>query len=494
MVETTKKILSLYIAVFLSVLLLYVLTLAPDLVWQDQGDYQYQVALRNLDRPGDVVRVHPLFIVFAHYLGRLTPLSYAYAANFTSALFAAITAANVFLLVYRLSRKIYPAILSTAVLAFSHSFWFLGVQAQTYSMANAALTAGILLAFAYMQKPRQSLLYLLGLVFGLGISAHMMSQIGFAVLFIWFVWLFFRGQFRFGGLLKIGISWFIGGFLLWFVMWLEFSRTGSITETIASAIWGKWGSAVFNLDRATILIAKSVMFFVLNFPTPLVILAVAGFGLSFKREPFKPFAYLLAVMSLLYCIFAMRYDVPNQNNFFLPMYILVAVYIGLGYSYLFDSKKAHIIAALLVLLILPAYPVMAHIAKQRGVEFGTRRHIPYRDVYTYYLIPWQHNQRGPRRLATEVLQALPENAIIIADSTVIPALEYTHYIEGNRQDIRLYTFHDSFDDYKDHLAAARAFTLSDVRGYYPRWVESEQLEPFSISDTEHIFEIVGLSE
>jgi hypothetical protein len=176
------------------------------------------------------------------------------------------------------------------------------------------------------------------------------------------------------------------------------------------------------------------------------------------------------------------------------MYILVAVYIGLGYSYLFDSKKAHIIASLLVLLILPAYPVMAYIAKQRGVEFGTRRHIPYRDVYTYYLIPWQHNQTGPRRLATEVLQALPKNATIIADTTVIPTLEYTHYIEGKRQDIRLYTLHDNYDGYKDYLATTRVFTLSDVKGYYPNWADVEQLKPFSISNTEHIFEIVGLSD
>ena len=57
----------------------------------------------NLSRPGDVVRVHPLFIVTAHGLGRLGPWNYAYAANLTSALFTAVTVANIFLLVFALT-------------------------------------------------------------------------------------------------------------------------------------------------------------------------------------------------------------------------------------------------------------------------------------------------------------------------------------------------------------------------------------------------------
>ena len=48
-----------WLGVFVGFAVLYIFTLAPDLVWQDQGDYQYQVAKCNLSRPGDVVRVDP---------------------------------------------------------------------------------------------------------------------------------------------------------------------------------------------------------------------------------------------------------------------------------------------------------------------------------------------------------------------------------------------------------------------------------------------------
>ena len=49
--------------IFVVVLALYIVTLAPDLTWQDQGEYQVHVAQCILNRPGDVVRVHPLYII-----------------------------------------------------------------------------------------------------------------------------------------------------------------------------------------------------------------------------------------------------------------------------------------------------------------------------------------------------------------------------------------------------------------------------------------------
>lgn len=484
-----------FITVLAAVLALYTLTLAPDLVWQDQGDYQYQTALLNLNRPGDVVRVHPLFIATAHYLARITPWSYAYSANFVSAVFSAIAAANVFVLVYLLGRRIWPGVLASAVLVFGHTFWFVGVQAQSYSMSNAAFTAALALLAAYIIKPRQLWLYLMGLAFGLGISAHMMSQIAFAIIFIWLAVLWLKKQFAFAGLLKIAAGWVVGAALLWFVMWLEYQRSGDLAATVASAIWGQWGSAVFNLGRWYVLIAKSVLFFVLNFPTPLVLLAVPGIWYSFKRLE-KPMPAMLAVMTLIYGLFAARYDVRNQNHFFMPMYILVAVYIGLGFGFMFgrQNKAAVAVSAVLLLMMVPMYPLMAHVAARHEVEFGTRRHIPYRDVYSYYLMPWQHDQTGARRFAREVFQTVPENSIIVADSTTIPALQYMHYIEGVRADVSIYSFAEfdaEYEDYNDIDAGMRMFTISSVKGYYPPWVESpEWLEPFEISQKEKIYEII----
>jgi hypothetical protein len=118
--------------------------------------------------------------------------------------------------------------------------------------------------------------------------------------------------------------------------------------------------------------------------------------------------------------------------------------------------------------------------------------VPYRDVYEYYLLPWQHGQTGPRRLVKEVFEKVPSGAILLPDATLAPAFQYAHEIESQRPDISVLRFHEITENWRDVMRKGkRLFAFSDVEGYYPRWVESKQwLKPFAISDSECIFEIV----
>ena len=481
-------------AALLVVALIYIATLAPDIVWQDQGDYQYQVAKLNLNRPGDVVRVHPLFIVVAHGVGRLGWFSYAYAANLVSALFSAVAVANVYLLLMHLTGRRWAAVLAAGCFALAHSQWFLAVQAQTYGMANAAWSAALLLTLAYLRTNRVAYLLLMGLVSGLGISAHMMSQVGFAVIMAFLLIRTIRGRLAWSSWLLIILFWMVGAVLLWVVMAIEYHRTGDLGATVLSAVYGKWSNAVFNLSRTVTLVKKSIFFFVLNFPTPLVLLALPGVYYSFKKLEQRCFAWLLAVCTVLYALFAIRYDVPNQNNFFLPMYMLVAVYIGLGFAFLARRhvKSLTVISALLLLALPATYLGLASLARARNIPLGTRRHVQYRDDYSYYLLPWQQNQTGPRRLATELFAQLPPDAVLICDSTAMRPLLYVHEIEGRADRISLFSPAPFNEQLRSALQAGRRFfTLSDVPGYRPAWVEQKDwLHPCAISDTEHVFEII----
>ncbi len=471
-----------------AVLLLYICTLAPDLVWQDQGDYQYQSALMNLSRPGDVVRVHPLYIVVSHIIGRVTPLSWAYAANLTSAICAAIAAMNLFLIIAMLTGRQFTAFLGAGVYSFAHTPWFTGVQAQTYAMAMALFTGVLLAALIYSRGGRRVHLVVLGLLAGLGVSTHLMTQIGFVAIMVWLLTRVCRRRLKIADFIMVCLCWVAGAMLMWIVMAMEYRQTGDLAATISSAIWGRWGAEVFNFERFILLFQRSVMFLMLNFPTPLVLLAIPGVALSFKRCDTLT-SRLLAAVTILYALFAVRYDVRNQNHFFLPMYAMVCVYIGLGYGFLFDSnRRGAAIACGVMLFLIPAmYPMMANAAKSRDVNLGTKRHIPYRDVYTYYLVPWQQGQLGPRRMAREVLEKLPENALLYADTTVSPPLEYMVYIEGARPDITLMTNLAKKPEFTDNV---RMFTISNAPGYCPQWVKPENMIPFPISETERIFEIV----
>jgi MFS family permease len=473
-----------------AVFVLYFFTLAPDIVWQDQGDYQYQAAKSVLNIPGDVVRVHPLYIVVSHIAGKITPLSWAYASNLVSAVCGALTGFFLFLIISALTGGVFAAFIGSGVYCLSHTPWFIGVQAQTYSMSMALTAGGILAAIIYYRSPDRKYLIAMGLAFGLGISTHLMSQIAFAVIMVWLFVRLCRRRQRVGDLVIVSLCWAAGAILLWITMAIEYRRSGDFTATIASAIWGRWGDAVFNFERFLYLTKQSVKFFILNFPTPLVFFAVWGVIYASKKIP-QPISRLLAVMTVLYALFAVRYDVPNQNHFFLPLYMLVCVYIGLGCKYLTDRNKPRIIViSTAMLLLIPAmYPLMAHIAKANDISIGTKRHIPYRDVYTYYLEPWQHDQTGPRRLVEETLATLPPGSIIYVDSTIMSAFEYAMYVENHRQDVELMTLGDPQVKGRQ---SPRMFTICKEADYRPRWLEPEQLKPFAISDEEFIYEIIPI--
>lgn len=469
------------------IFLLYLCTLAPDLVWQDQGDYQYQAARLTLNIPGDAVRVHPLYIIVSHIAGKFTPLSWAYASNLVSAVCGAITTFNIFLIIAMLGRAVFPAFLGAGVYSLAHTPWFIAVQAQTYTMSMALMTGGLLVAILYYKTLNRKYLISMGLIFGLGVSTHLMSQIAFAVIM---VWLFFRlccGKLKVIDFLAICISWAIGGIFLWIVMAIEYRQTGDVYGTICSALWGRWGNQVFNMERFAYLVRQSIKFFVLNFPTPLVLFSIAGIAYSVKNMD-KLLSRILAAITVLSLIFAIRYDVPNQNHFFLPMYAMICVYIGLGYQHLAQSnRRVAIISAAMLLLIPAMYPAMAYLAKAKNIPLGTRRHIPYRDIYSYYLMPWQQDQTGPRRLVEETLKALPENAVLYVDSTPMSAFEYAMFVEGKRPDV---TLPERLGDRAIVAKNVRIFTICDTDNYRPSWTTPEQLKPFPISETEHIFEII----
>ncbi len=478
--------------IFIFVLALYTITLAPDLTWQDQGEYQVYVAHCILNRPGDVVRVHPLYIITAHYLGRLGLFNYAYAANLVSAVFTAVTVANLYLLLFRLLDRIWPAVLGALTFALAHSVWFLGVQAQTYGMALAAMTTGLLFTLSYQKSQKAEYLLWMGFAFGLGISVHLMSQIAFAVIMVWLLIGCVRKRVSIWAYLGIILFWTAGACLLWMEIALEYHRSGDWAATLQSALWGKWSAAVFNLGDLPRLIKRSAQFFVLNFPTPLVLLAVPGMIFSFTRFKNIVIARLFLSLTIMYSLFALRYDIPNQNNFFLPMYLFVSIYIGLGFAYAFRRHQIFwsLVTAILLLSIPPSYLVISNYASEESLDLGTNRHIPYRDEYAYYLLPWQHQQTGPRRFAEATLQSVPPDAIILADKTTLPPLQYLHDIEKIRLDVEILLLPDKQTLRNLHPSRRRVFTISDVKGYYPAWVKDPRnLIPFPISKTEHIFEI-----
>jgi len=486
---------------FAAAMALYAVTMAPGLVWQDAGDYQVRVARLTLRQPGDTVRVHPFFIVLGHGLGRLGIWDFAKAASVASALGTAIAVANVWLLVWLLVRRAGAAAVAALACMLAHTIWQQGVQPQTYGLALAAVSAMLVLAVVHLATGRPLWPLLMFLAGGIGLSIHLMSQLVLVVLGPWVLWEVGRRRLP-AWIVPAGLAaWLVGGALFWYAVGLEYAATHDAAATMQSALVGRWAGAVFNLQGLPRLAWRSALMFVLNFPTPVILLAAWGLWRSRRLWPGSPVAALLLAALILYTLFAVRYRVPNQNFFFTPVYLLAAVYVGIGVGAAKWTRRLPALVGLLALMaaVAPTYVLMMRVARAKAfpLRAGRRMHeVPYRDAYRYYLLPWQQAQTGPRRFVEEAFGRLPERAVLLADSTTAPPLVYAQEVEGRRPDVLLATMgtrpaylsaeasaqywrsgRSLLDEFADD--GRRVFVVSDQPGYMPKWMaEHTRREPF----------------
>ena len=466
---------------------IYFFTMAPDLVWQDQGDFQVWVAQCKLQQPGDVVRVHPLYIIFAHFLGKVTSLSYAYAANLTSAVFAALGISGIAALVYSQTKRILPSVLAAGICGLGHTYWFMATQAQTYSMSNAYTIWALLFTTFYLTTHSKKHLYTACFIFGLGVSVHNMSQIAFVVLAILLAYQLYKKSINFKTAIICAVFWLIGGMFWLYAIALEYQATGDLLGSILSGIYGRWGSAVFNAADIIHLSKRSIQFFILNFPTPLVFCAIPGIIFGKRVIDSRVYNLLLACL-VLYILFAFRYHVPNQNHFFMPAYILVSIFVGIGYVHLRSHELSADWLVVLVLLawIVPTYAGLSFEAQACGFKWGHNRQIPYRQEYNYYIEPWQQGQTGPRRMVNEIFAILPQDAVLVVDSTPYSAFEYAIDIEGQRTDIKLLDLSE-YDN--QHIDNKDVYSLMNSNLYKNCIGDNVEFTPVNLPEEQKIYKL-----
>jgi hypothetical protein len=491
----------LWIAALAGALALYAATLAPDLVWQDPGEYQWNVGRFAWPwhdttvwvRPGEAVRVHPWFLVVGHLLWRPSLWNYAYAANLCSAIGTALAAANVVLLVRLMTGQVWPAVIGGITFAVGHAVWAHACISEVYGWEAAFLSAECLAAWAWVARRQVRWLLLVFFLSGAAVSNHLMAVIGLAGFGVWLLVACLRGRAPWWVIPAAAGVWAVGAALFWITVGLEYARTESLAATVRSASLGGYGGAVLNLSSLPRLFRNSVLYVILNYPTPVALAGFLGVTALVRRR--ETMATLVLALAGLYLAWAARYDVPDQYGFFVPFYALASVLIGVGVSVFLRGRRRWVPWALVALALVPVavYAVLPDVARSMQLALF-KRTLPYRDPYTYFLRPWQRGYLGARQFARQVMQVLPQDAVILPDTTSSPPLKCLQDLEGCRRDVRIV---DPFDadfspalrpywgrsaDILRELASERrkVFIVSAEPGYEPPWVaEHARAVPFA---------------
>ena len=430
-----------YIAVFLIAGVLYVATCAPGPLWQDSGMYQYRIWHNDIEGRLGLALSHPLYHIIGIGIKQIPLGEFAHRTNLISAIAAAFTIANLFLLMRIWLDKLLPALLTAAALALSHTFWRHAVIAETYTLYTAFFSAELLMLLLYFKKRRVVYLYLLGLCNGLAAANHMFAVIAFVCYLVFCIILLKRKHIKLGHFRNIALMWIIGASPFGYLIVKDIIQGGSFTATAASAFFGhKWLGNVLNVSLSGGLIKENLMLIAYNFPTPNIILFFAGiYGLTKVPRGFG-YAKVLLALLILYFIFAYRYTVPDRYAFFIPFYCLVSILIGVGFDLLITAFKYKIICWIVfifALLPIPVYIAVPFIAEKLEFNISTRADVPYRNDYTWFLRPWKVGYSGAERFTEEVFEKLEPDAIVYADNTMVYPLLYMQEIKGKRPDIKI---------------------------------------------------------
>lgn len=482
----------------LAAAVLYTATCAPGPLWQDSGIYQYRIWHNDIEGNLGLALAHPLYHIIGIAVKYIPLGEFGYRINLISAVAGAFAVANLFLLLRLWLKKNSPALIAAITLALSHTFWRHAVIAEDYTLYAALLLAELLMLLQYVKTKRVVFLYLLGLFNGLAIATHMFASIGFVCYLVFLVFLLAKKQITLKHLLIMAVLWIICAAPYEYLIIKNIVESGNFRATMASALFGnRWQSNVFNTGLSAGLIKENLILLAYNFPTPNLIFFFAGlYGLK-KVSTGRGFKNILIALSALFFIFAFRYTVPDRYAFFIPFYCLACILFGVGFNLLISLPNRKVLAYLvfiLALLPIPTYIIAPAAAEKLQFGLATKRKVPYRNEYTWFLRPWRTGSDSPERFANEVAGSAENNAVIWADTTTVPPLLYAQQVKGRRADIKIVSDlinsegSPEFDERSiEKLLAERAvYVVSPIDGYCPNFL----LERYSFVPSAVIWRVV----
>jgi len=421
--------------------LLYIATTIPGLAWGDSGNAQLRVLLGHFVDRQDLSRSHVLYYLLAGLVARLG-IEPAYAANLVTAVMGAITVGNVAALLALLVRKRVSVYCGAAALLFSHTLWRQSTVAEVMTLSTALLSLELLLVIQYARRARPGWLIAALFVNGLGLSTHNLALLTWPAYVVMLTAARPVGpKLRVAALVSGLAALLVGALPLIELAACAWDRTGHIGHVLVELVAGRFSANVFNTSVTMNTFVRVIGYTLYSFPTPLIFLAVLG--CNPRRQSTTPtFGIFFVVAFAAHFLFAVRYNVPDQHTFMIHTYVFTVVVVALGVDRLVESRSSRIITAMLVLLASVApmvYAIVPELLRARRPDFPliSRRNVPHRDRFDWFLKPWQRDNRGAQQFAREVLLDAPSHAVLVIDSTLSPPIYYLQSHDDLRHDVQI---------------------------------------------------------
>ena len=481
------------LAVFAAI---YGVSCAPGLLWQDSGLIQYRVLHHDIHGFFGLALAHPLYYWVA-FAAKAVPIGdVLFRINLISALAGAMTVANVFLLVRLWLGQTGPAVLAAVSLGLSHTFWRHACIAETYTLWAMFFTCELVLFFLYVKTEKMSFAYALAGINGLTVSVHMLGCLSAVCYLAYGLVLARKQRIKPLKLALIAMIWLVGTLPYSSLILQGMIESQDITGTLVSAAFGdRWQDDVLNASVSWRVARENILYIVLNYPTINIALVFIGFFGQFRKQTRQVMLGVLGALVFVFLLFAWRYTVPDRYAFFIPVYCVMALFMGKGLHDLSKHGNIKLVCLALAFSLCPVlvYALIPGVLRVQGYSLGTRRNITYRDDLTYFLQPWKTGYQGADRFAQEVFERLNEHAVLYADHTTVAPLVLYQDSHGIRPDVHVVSpvIHTpgapEFSEVSlDQLLTTRpVYVVSDQPGYCPSFLHGN----YALHQRGHVFQV-----
>ncbi|UCD29262.1 MAG: DUF2723 domain-containing protein [Planctomycetota bacterium] len=421
-----------WLVVFLMSFILYAATANRGPQWQDSGSHIIRIFTGDISNPRGLALFHPLH----YWLGRLAiapgVLEPCFAITLVSSLAGALAVANVFGCVLSLTRKYRAALFAAVSLALACTFWQLATLTETYTLCAALLAGECWCLVEFARQRRRWFMYGMLLLNGLGIANHMLASLTTPVLAVVVFCAIWRKHINLKDVIIAAVLWLVGTLPYSSLVVAEMMGSADITGTIRSALFGRsYAENVLNTTLSLRVLTVSLGYMIYNFPNLLLPSAFYGMASARQFDTLVVARRALLAGLIIHVCFVLRYNIVDQHTFFLPLYVLLAIFGGVGAAGVLQwgrLKARRVVCALGVLLLLTTpvvYGVVPAVARHYDLLEKYARNKPYRDDYNYLLAPWSIAERSAEIMSTEAVRlAGPRGLIVVEDAMARFAIQY----------------------------------------------------------------------
>ena len=444
LIKEMKQYGLLFILLFL-VLLTYLQTMMPSQAFHDAGEFQTFVYTLDIAHPTG----YPTYIILGKALISMIPVGeVVWKVNYLSVIYSIATLFFLGVLLIKLTKNILISSFVILLLAFNKDFWTFAGIADPHTLDRTFLFL-LLTIFLYLSKHwKRNLIFIFGLIFGLGLGNHLFLIYSVPGFFIWYVLLIVKKRIKFNfSDLVIGGGGFLLGLLVYLFLPIRVSNHSWIlTPDYSLNTWAGFYRHVFGADFQGLMfqggyikilenMSEGVLRLIKEITPPLFLVGILGLVLLIRKH--LEVGISLLIMFIFFLAFSTNYVVTAPERYYLSYIGIYLVFIGIGFASINE-------------VILGVFKRFKLVYPQIGYLVTVLLVITY-SVYFYtnnFDKANKSKEFEARIYSRNIFKNVSSNAVILSWWNYSTPLWYRQYVLGERKDVLIINKSpDEWDNY-----------------------------------------------